>query len=62
MSSFSNRPINTYRHPSNLVLNDHILKSVESTTQGDPLAMIMYALATVPLIKCLQNSADGLVS
>ena len=32
-----------------------VLYSLEGTTQGDPLAMPMYALATIPLVKRLQS-------
>ena len=31
------------------------IASCEGTTQGDPLAMAMYALATTPLIKMLHE-------
>ena len=43
--------VNTYREATELFINDVTLYSVEGTTQGDPLAMPMYALATVPLIQ-----------
>ena len=42
--------INTYRPPTQLFVDGERLLSQEGTTQGDPLAMPMYALATVPLI------------
>ena len=38
--------INTYRAPSELYVDGDVLLSQEGTTQGDPLAMPMYALAT----------------
>ena len=41
--------VNTYRKPSDLIVGGTLLLSQEGTTQGDPLAMAMYALATVPL-------------
>ena len=41
---------NTYRQPSFLFVGGEVLISKEGTTQGDPLAMPMYALATVPLL------------
>ena len=42
--------INIYRNSSELVIDKLSLSSEEGTTQGDPLAMPMYALAVVPLI------------
>ena len=41
---------NTYRAPSDLYIDGEVIHSQEGTTQGDPLAMPMYALATIPLI------------
>jgi hypothetical protein len=46
--------INTYRSPSELYVDGDVLLSEEGTTQGDPLAMPMYALATIPLIRNLK--------
>ena len=43
--------INTYRAPTELFVDGDVLYSCEGTTQGDPLAMSMYALAAVPIIK-----------
>ena len=47
--------INTYRAPTHLFVNGDTILSQEGTTQGDPLAMPMYALATIPLIKELDG-------
>ena len=47
--------INTYRGNSPMFIDGQILLSQEGTTQGDPLAMAMYAIATVPLIQQLRN-------
>jgi len=47
--------INTYREPVKLFMNGEVLLSAEGTTQGDPLAMPMYALATIALIKRLHD-------
>jgi hypothetical protein len=48
--------INTYRTPSRIfVLGGWELPSQEGTTQGCPLAMAMYALAIVPLVKQLHG-------
>ena len=45
--------INCYRSPTELFIDGDIILSQEGTTQGDPLAMPMYALATLPLIRRL---------
>ena len=49
--------INTYRAPVRMiVVGSGEISSTEGTTQGDPLAMAMYALAVVPLIHKLRNN------
>ena len=50
--------INTYRTPTELFVNGITLLSEEGTTQGDPFAMPFYALATVPLIRRLDNAEE----
>ncbi len=49
--------INTYRAPTDLFMDGDVLLSEGplETTQGDPLAMPMYALATIPLITKLKQ-------
>ncbi len=47
--------INTYREPTELFVDGNTLLSQEGTTQGDPLAMAMYGLATIPLIRRLEG-------
>ena len=42
--------INTYRQHSQLFIDGESILSQEGTTQGDPLAMVMYAVAITPLI------------
>ena len=48
--------INIYRAPTQLFVDGKSLLSQEGTTHGDPLAMPMYTLATVPLIRSLPDS------
>ena len=48
--SLSTVLINTYRASTELYVDGTTLLSQEGTTQGDPLAMPMYAIATLPLI------------
>ena len=46
---------NSYDSPSNLYVNGKILLSQEGATQGDPLAMSMYGLALIPLMRMLED-------
>ena len=54
--SFAPILINTYRSAAALYTGGDILFSKEGTTQGDPLAMPMYALVTLALRKWLPNA------
>ncbi len=45
--SLSTALINTYRAPTELFVDGVVLSSEECTTQGDPLAMPLYAMASV---------------
>ena len=47
--------INTYCSPASLFVSGDTILSEEGTTQGDPLAMPMYAIAMIPLIRRLNN-------
>ena len=52
--------LNTYRAPIRcIVCGDGEITSSEGTTQGDPLAMAMYALAVKPLIGELKQDAPS---
>ena len=46
---------NTYREDVQLFIDGEVLLSQEGTTQGDPLAMAMYAIAITPLIRRLED-------
>jgi len=46
---------NSYRQHSSLFVNGRVIMAQEGVTQGDPLAMAMYGLATIPLISRLQS-------
>ena len=56
--SFGRLLINTYRLNNHLFIDGECIGSKEGTTQGDPLAMSMYAVASVPLI----DELDGVAS
>ena len=49
--------INMYRNPTELFVGGTSILFQEGTTQGEPLGMPMYAMATIPLIKNLPRSA-----
>ena len=56
--SFGRLLINTYRFDCPLFIDHDCIFSREGTTQGDPLAMSMFALATVPLIQHLNEVSN----
>ena len=56
--SLSTVLINIYRNATELFVDGSTLFSEEGTTQGDPLAMPMYAMATIPLINQLGTITD----
>eukprot|EP00919_Chromeraceae_sp_WS-2016_P005969 GHVR01013979.1.p1 GENE.GHVR01013979.1~~GHVR01013979.1.p1 ORF type:complete len:467 (+),score=48.41 GHVR01013979.1:1308-2708(+) len=49
---------NTYRHDSDLIIpgEEQTLSSQEGVTQGDPMAMPLYAIGTLPLIHQLEHT------
>ena len=42
--------VNSYRATTELFVNCGVILSQEGTTQGDPLGIAMYGLATIPLV------------
>ena len=54
--SLSTILVNIYKAPTQLFIDGESLLSQEGTTQGDPLTIQMYTLATVPLIRRLPDS------
>ena len=50
--------VNTYRSDPSLFVNGETIMSKEGFTQGDPSAMAMYAIGTLPLIKHLQATLN----
>ena len=47
--------VNTYRDDVQLFIDEDTLLSQEGTTQGDPLAMAMYAVTITPFIRSLEE-------
>ena len=53
-TAFSCILINTYRNDAKLFLRGEAILSQEGTTQGDPVAMAMYALPLLPIVTQLK--------
>ena len=47
--------VNTYRSNAELCVAGETILSCEGTTQGDPLAMAMYTLGTLPLLRTIST-------
>ena len=46
---------NSYKTPSDLFIDKRVINSLERTIQGDPIAIAMYGVATLPLINMLED-------
>ena len=58
--SIATYAINTYRRHARLfIMGGKELQSAEGTTQGDPVAMSLYAVSLQPLIAQLQTSSSA---
>ena len=51
--------VNCYRSDAQLFVGGEVILSSEGTTQEDPLAMAMFAIATIPLIHRLKESSSA---
>ena len=54
--ALSSIAINTYRQPARLIVGGEVILSSEGTTQGDPIAMPLYALGVLPLLKLVTTA------
>ena len=59
--SFAPCVVNYYRSNAQLFTSGEVIESMEGTTQGDPLSMAIYALATLPLIVRAQESITAAI-
>jgi len=55
---FATALTNIYRIASNLFIDGTYVLSREGTTQGDPLAMPIYAISLLPVIQRLRSIAN----